>query len=111
MSDIRLTQDKMKTFTDENKGAFKTSARLESFGEKQNAANEVLAANVNDLIKRVCRLEDQQIKNNEIMKRLAGELSSLKAELDRQKLTTKLNSNTIDRLNNAIKLASNSSEE
>ena len=63
MSELKLTQEKMKTFnSEENKGAFKTSARLEAFGEKQNNANELLAANINSLIKRVCLLEDQQEK-------------------------------------------------
>lgn len=106
MSELKLTQEKMKAYSGENKGAFKTAARLDAFGEKQNTANELLAANVNELIKRVCLLEDQQIRNNEIMKKLASELSAFKAEIDRLKLTAKLNTNAIDRLNNAMRLAS-----
>ncbi|MBQ8297145.1 MAG: hypothetical protein IJX77_05120 [Ruminococcus sp.] len=112
MSELKLTQDRMKTYNGEdNKGAFKTSARLETFGERQNAANELLAANVNELIKRVCLLEDQQVRNNEIMKKLASELTAFKAEIDRLKLTAKLNTNAVQRLNNAINLASGSSSE
>lgn len=106
MSEFKLTQEKMKTYSGEQKGAFKTSARLGEFGEKQNAANELLAANVNELIKRVCLLEDQQVRNNEIMKKLASELSAFRAEIDRLKLTAKLNTNAIDRLNSAMRLAS-----
>lgn len=112
MSELKLTQEKMKTYGDvNNKGAFKTSARLDAFGESQNRANELLAANINELIKRVCLLEDQQVKNNEIMKKLASELSAFKSEIDRLKLTSKLNTNAIDRLNNAIDLASENSGE
>lgn len=106
MSELKLTNEKMKTFAGESKGMFKTSARLEKFGENQNSANELLAANINDLIKRVCLLEDQQIKNSEVMKKLASELAAFKAEIDRLKLTSKLNTNAIDRLNNAVSLAS-----
>ncbi len=102
MSELKLTQDKMKTYTEEVR---RTSVRLNSFGNNQNAANELLAANINDLIKRVCLLEDQQVRNNEIMKKIASELAAFKAEVDRLKLTAKLNTNAIDRLNNAIDLA------
>jgi peptidoglycan hydrolase CwlO-like protein len=84
----------------------KTSARLDDFGKKQNNANELLAANINELIKRVCLLEDQQVHNNDIMKRIASELSAFKTEIDRLKLTSKLNTNAIDRLNSAIALSS-----
>ncbi len=105
MSELKLTQDKMKTYRSVKKGAFKTAADLSRFGAAQNHANEILAANVNELIKRVCLLEDQQLQNSEIMKKLASELSAFKSELDRLKLTAKLNTNAIDRLNNAINLA------
>ncbi len=110
MSDIKLTNERMKTY-DGGKGIFKTGAALEAFGEKQNAANEMLAANINDLIKRVCALEDKQVQNNEIMKKIASELTSFKAEIDRLKLTAKLNTNTIARLNNAIDIAVENSAE
>lgn len=107
MSELKLTKDKMKVYSEEDgKGVFKTSSRLEKLGEKQNDVNELLAANINELIKRVCALEDEKIKQNEIMKKLASELASLKAEVDRLKLTAKLNTNAIDRMNNAINSAS-----
>lgn len=109
MTDTKLTNEKMKTYSGE-KGLFKTGAQLENFGENQNTANELLAANINDLIKRVCALEDKQLNNMEIMKKLAAELNAFKAELDRLKLTSKLNTNAIDRLNNAIELASDNGE-
>lgn len=112
MADLKLTEEKLKVFTNaDNKGVFKTAARLEEFGEKQNEANELLGKNIYELIKRVCLLEDQQVRNNEVMKRLATELSSFKTEIDRLKLTAKLNTNAIDRLNNAINLASEGSDE
>lgn len=106
MQDMRLTNEKMMTFDGHEKvGTFKAAEKLMQFGEKQNAANEVLAANVNDLIKRVCALEDQQIRNDEVMKKIAGELSGFKKELDRIRLTEKLNSGAIERLDNAMRLA------
>lgn len=111
MSELKLTQDKMKAYSGENKGAFKTAASLDEFGKKQNTANELLAANVNELIKRVCLLEDQQVRNSEIMKKLASELSAFKSEIDRLKLTAKLNTNAIDRLNSAMRLASGDSAD
>lgn len=97
MSDLKLTNDKIKAY-DGAKGIFKNSSAIERFGENQNGVNELLAANINELIKRVCTLEEQQVKNNEIMKKMAGEIQSLKAESDRLKLTAKLNTNAIDRL-------------
>ena len=100
------------------------------FGEKQNTANTMLAANLNDLIKRVCFLEDQQVQMTDTLHRLAdkhveavnkinsehsnamkaitAELKTLKAELDRVRLSSKLNTSAIDRLNKAIAIAENS---
>ena len=106
LSDMKLTKDKMLTFTGHEKvGTFKAGEKLMDFGEKQNAANEALAANLNDLIKRVCALEDKQLQNEDIMRRIANELAGLKKELDRVRLTEKLNSGAIERLDRAIKLA------
>lgn len=94
----------MLTFNGHEKiGAFSAAARLAEFGEKQNAANEALAANVNDLIKRVCALEEEQLRHAEVMRRLAAELSAFKKELDRVRLSEKLNSGTVERLDSAIK--------
>ncbi len=112
MSELKLTKDKMKVYSEEDgKGVFKTSARLEKLGEKQNDVNELLAANINELIKRVCALEDEKLKQNEIMKKLASEIASLKAEVDRLKLTAKLNTNAIERMNNTINTADNDSAD
>lgn len=131
MSDMKLTNAKMKTFDSEEKiSAFQTASRLTDFGKKQNTANTILAANVNDLIKRVCFLEDQQVQMTETLHRLAekqvetinrinsehsdamkavtAELKALKAELDRVRLASKLNTSAIDRLNKAIAIAENS---
>lgn len=106
MSDMKLTNEKMRTFTGHARiGAFKAGEKLTQFGERQNTANELLAANVNDLIKRVCALEDKQLQNEEIMKRIANELAAFKKELDRVRLTEKLNSGAIERLDRAIKLS------
>ena len=104
MSDIRLTNEKMLTFTGHEKiGTLKAAEKLTEFGERQNAANEALAANVNDLIKRVCALEDKEIQNKDIMRKIAGELTAFKRDLDRVRLTSKLNTSSIERLDNAIK--------
>lgn len=134
MSDIKLTNAKMKTFEgDEKISAFQAAARLADFGEKQNTANTMLAANVNDLIKRVCFLEDQNIQLTETLRHLAdkqleavnkintehsnamksvtAELKALKAELDRVRLSSKLNTSAIDRLNKAISIAENSTAD
>lgn len=106
MSDMKLTNEKMRTFTGHARiGTFKAGEKLTQFGERQNTANELLATNVNDLIKRVCALEDKQLQNEEIMKRIANELTAFKKELDRVRLTEKLNSGAIERLDKAIKLS------
>ena len=104
--DHRLTNESMKTFNDEQKGAFKTGARLDEFGKNQNHANELLALNVNDLIKRVCAIEDRNLKYEKNFKMIADELTAFRNELDRLKLTAKLNSNAVDRLSKAISIAS-----
>lgn len=134
MSDLKLTNAKMKTFDSEEKiSAFQAGTRLADFGEKQNTANNLLAANVNDLIKRVCFLEDQNIQLTETlhhladkqieainrintehsnaMKSVTAELKSLKAELDRVRLSSKLNTSAIDRLNKAIDIAENNTSD
>ena len=103
--DMKLTKDKMRTFSGHEKiGVFNAGDKLTEFGEKQNNANEVLAANINDLIKRVCALEDKALKHEEIMKKLAGELNGFKRELDRLRLSEKLNSGAIERLDKAMDL-------
>lgn len=103
MSDIRLTNEKMLTFTGHEKiGTFKAAEKLTEFGEKQNIANEALAANVNDLIKRVCAIEDRELKDRDIMRKIADELTAFKRDLDRVRLSSKLNNTAIERLDHAI---------
>lgn len=112
MSDMKLTNEKMQTFDGHEKiSFFKAGDKLTEFGEKQNTANEVLALNVNDLIKRVCALEEKQLKNEEIMRKMATELASTKKELDRIRLSDKLNTSAIARLNNAINIADVNNDE
>ena len=104
MSDIRLTNEKMLTFTGHEKiGTFKAAEKLTEFGEKQNIANEALAANVNDLIKRVCAIEDRELKDRDIMRKIADELTAFKRDLDCVRLSSKLNNTAIERLDHAIK--------
>jgi predicted Zn-dependent protease len=101
----KLTNEKMRTFGGHERiGVFNAGEKLTEFGEKQNIANEALAANINDLIKRVCALEDKAVKHEEIMKTLANELNGFKRELDRLRLSDKLNSGAIERLDKALDL-------
>ena len=112
MSDMKLTNEKMHTFDGHEKvGVFKSGEKLTDFGEKQNAANEALAANINDLIVRVCALEEKQLHNTEVMKKLAEELAAFKKELDRLRLSDKLNTNAVERLNRAMSLAQGDTDE
>ncbi len=112
MSDMKLTNEKMHTFESTEKiGLFKAGEKLVEFGEKQNIANETLALNVNDLIKRICDLEEKQLKNEEILRKMATELASMKKELDRVRLSDKLNTSAIARLNNAVNPADVNNDE
>lgn len=98
----KLTNEKMRTFGGHERiGVFNAGEKLTEFGEKQNTANEALAANINDLIKRVCALEDKAVKHEEIMKTLANELNGFKRELDRLRLSDKLNSGAIEQIGRA----------
>ncbi|MBO4492940.1 MAG: hypothetical protein J5724_00985 [Ruminococcus sp.] len=106
MSDMKLTKDKMLTFTGHEKiSTLKAGEKLTEFGDNQNNANELLATNINALIKRVCALEDQQVKTAEVLRRIADELNSFKKEIDRVRLAEKLNSGAIERIDRALKLA------
>lgn len=95
----------MNAYDGERVGTFKTAAKLAEFGERQNEANIALAANVNDLIRRVCALEDRSAGDEERFRRVAEELSAFKKELDRLRLSDKLNTNAVERLNTAMRLA------
>ncbi len=112
MAETKLTNEFIRAFDGHEKVKMtKTAEKLTEFGEKQNDVNEALALNINNLIKRVCALEDQQEKNAEIMRRIANELASLKKELDRVRLAEKLNSGAIERLTNTIALTENSEDK
>ena len=66
--DMKLTNEKMLTFSGHEKiGAFKAGEKLTEFGEKQNSANEVLAANINDLIKRQEKKSENEKHNKKII--------------------------------------------
>lgn len=104
--DMKLTNEKMQTFCGHERiGMFNAGEKITEFGEKQNSANEMLAANINDLIKRVCALEDKVLKHEDVMKTLALELNAFKKDLDRLRLSDKLNSSAIERLDKAVTLA------
>ncbi len=112
MADKELKAESMRTFDGHEKiGTFKAAEKLTEFGEKQNEANELFAENISELLQRVAALEEQQAKNTEIMKRIAGELSAFKKELDRVRLSEKLNSSAVERLSNAITLADEGKNE
>ncbi|MBQ8960604.1 MAG: hypothetical protein IJ071_05235 [Ruminococcus sp.] len=112
MSDMKLTNEKMLTFDGHAKvGTFSAAGKLTEFGQKQNAANEALAGNINDLIVRVCALEEKQLKNEDIMRRVAEELGAFKKELDRIRLSEKLNSGAIERLDHAMRLVTGDGDD
>ncbi|MDE5946490.1 MAG: hypothetical protein K2G63_04185 [Oscillospiraceae bacterium] len=112
MSEIKSIKEKSNTYDSENSGGFfKTSENLRTFGENQNNYNNMLAEKIEELTKRICTLETEQQQNKELFKRLANELVSLKAEVDRLKLTSRLNTNTIDRLVKAIDISEEKSSE
>lgn len=107
-----MAEMKSNTYDSENSGGFfKASADLKKFGDSQNEYNKFISEKLEELTKRVCALEAEQQQNKEIMKRLANELVSFKAEVDRLKLTSKLNTNTIDRLVKAIDTDESESKE
>ncbi len=96
----------MLTFRGHEKiSALKAPAKLTEFGENQNEANELFASVLDELGKRISDLESKQVHNEEIMRKIAEELSAFKKELDRVRLSEKLNSGTIERLSNALRLA------
>lgn len=111
MSDMKLTNERIKAFDTKKISLVNTPSVVSEFGKKQNSVNEVLALNINDLIKRVCALEDQQVKNKETMSRIAGDLSAFKKELDRVRLSEKLNTGAIERLDRALRTAREQSDE
>ena len=111
MSDMKLTNERIKAFDTKKISLVNTPSVVSEFGKKQNSVNEVLALNINDLIKRVCALEDQQVKSKETMSRIAGDLSAFKKELDRVRLSEKLNTGAIERLDRALRTAREQSDK
>lgn len=103
---------KCNTYDSENGGGFfKIPADLKQFGENQNQYNIIIAEKLEELQNRISTLEAEQKQNKELFKRLANELVSFKADIDRLKLTAKLNTNTIDRLVKAIDTAEEAAKE
>ncbi len=96
----------MRTATYEGTQGFgKTGKALESFGEKQNVLNakllerlEETEAQLKAALERIAALEAEQERNIQRFGRCAAELDAMQKELDRLRLTTKLNSNTVERL-------------
>ena len=110
MADTKLTKDKLVTFDGHEKiNALKAPAKLTDFGEKQNEANELLAAAIEELGAKVATLEAKQTQSSEAIRKIAEELGAYKKELDRIRLSEKLNSGTIERLSNALRIAEENS--
>ena len=107
-----LKKEKMVTFDGHEKiSALKAPAKLTDFGQKQNEANELLAAAISELAQKVADLEEKQAQSNEAIRKIAEELGSYKKELDRIRLSEKLNSGTIERLSNALRIAEENSAQ
>lgn len=100
-------------------GLGKTAQTVREFGERQNALNaklaaetaslqtrcEVLAEHLGAALDRIAaleaaveRLEKEQELNIRRFARCAADLDKAEAEIDRLRLTSKLNTNAIDRL-------------
>ncbi len=86
-------------------GFGKTGQNLKEFGEKQNAMNaqlseklELLTKQLGQALDRIAELELEQHRNIQWFAACEAEIADLKKEVDRLRLTAKLNSNTIERL-------------
>lgn len=105
-----LDKKKLLTFDGHEKvNALKAAAKLTDFGQKQNEANELLAGAISELAQKVAELEGKQAQSNEAIRKIAEELGAYKKELDRIRLSEKLNSGTIERLSNALRIAEENS--
>lgn len=98
MSEKKVSKTETYSVNDDEKGVFKTSKRLEQFGEKQNEFNKLILEALTEMKERINKLEEEQKLNVERFKKCAAELQSYKGELDRIRLDTQLNSNAIDRI-------------
>jgi len=110
MADTGLDKKKLVTFDGHEKiSALKAPAKLTDFGERQNEANELLAEAITALEGRIASMEERQRRSEEAMQAIAKELAAFKKELDRVRLSEKLNSGTIERLSNALRTAEENS--
>ena len=110
MADTGLDKKKLVTFDGHEKiSALKAPAKLTDFGERQNEANELLAEAITALEGRIASMEERQRLSEEAMQAIAKELAAFKKELDRVRLSEKLNSGTIERLSNALRTAEENS--
>ncbi|MBR1592237.1 MAG: hypothetical protein IJ666_04420 [Ruminococcus sp.] len=111
MSDYRLTDEELKIYDGQQPNPFRTGAKLAEIGEKQNAVNQAFAENINSLAQRIQSLEEEHLKTVEIMRKIAGELNAFKKELDRLRLSDKLNTNAVERLDKAVRLLNENNGE
>ena len=88
-----------------SQGFGKTGKALEEFGEKQNALNarlsehlDALARQFGEAMDRIAELEAARRSMEEQVAHCLTEMDGMQKEIDRLRLTAKLNSNTIDRL-------------
>ncbi len=96
----------MKTDTYKEMAGFgKTGQNLKEFGESQNAMNaqlteklELLTHQLGQALDSIAQLELAQRSNLQRFAAYEAEIADLKKEIDRLRLTAKLNSNTIERL-------------
>ncbi len=96
----------MKTESYEELPGFgKTGQILRHFGEQQNEINaqlneqmELLAKQLGDAMQRIADLEAAQKESNAALSRCTQEMDAMQKEIDRLRLTAKLNSNTLERL-------------
>lgn len=110
MADTGLDKKKLVTFDGHEKiSALKAPAKLTDFGERQNEANELLAEAITALEGRIASMEERQRRSEDAMQAIAKELAAFKKELDRVRLSEKLNSGTIERLSNALRTAEENS--
>lgn len=100
-----------RTYKPEN-GFGKNKQNLEAFGEQQNRFNahteeqltaimeklDALSAAITALSERMEKQEDAQGQNMTLFKKCAAEMAQIHKDVDKVRLTAKLNSNSIDRL-------------
>ncbi len=90
---------------EEQTGFGKTGQILRHFGEKQNDINaqlseqmELLAKQLGEAMQRIAELEKAGRDAEQRLAKQAAEIEEMQKDIDRLRLTTKLNSNALDRL-------------